>query len=138
MIDRSQDDLKALIRRDHPLDTRIIGNQSPLHLAVGWTRGLNILLSAGADPGVADKRGHLALQYAFEKKCYQSAMLLLSFNSPFTKVCTKPCSKCFREDMELFGDLRFCSARYQDDVIDQLFQRRRLLLKELNDRLMSA
>ncbi len=137
MIDRSPQNLEALVRCNHlPCNPVLTDGQSLLHSAVGWPQGLGILLSAGADPGVGDGCGRLPLHYAFAKRCLQSATLLLSWNSPFTEIPKHSWSK-LRWGKDPFGSLDSCPKEYQEYVVNHLVKRRRVLQEELTNILES-
>ncbi len=132
IIDRSRDNLKVLVRRNHALNTLVDWGQSPLHIAVGWMQGLSILLSIGADPGFADQWGRLPLHYAIAKDCQPSAALLLSWNSPFTRVPSGPWfdDRTGSNNM-FFGWWPDHLKRYPDHIVNQLVRRRSVFQEEL-------
>ncbi|KAH7053067.1 hypothetical protein B0J12DRAFT_43999 [Macrophomina phaseolina] len=89
VLRRSVKGVSDLVKRSpRALYERNVIQQTPLHLAVGWPTGMEILLScyAGRDlVNVGDVLGLLPLEYACWYPCLRSVQLLLGADSRITK-----------------------------------------------------
>ena len=76
MLRRSESELRKVLQCSRYLiDEPNARGLRPLHLAVGWPRGIEVLLNYGADPNVMDEDGDYPVDHAI-LMCPKSLALL--------------------------------------------------------------
>ena len=84
VLRHSEDDLsRVLDKLPTSLSERNRLGQTPLHLAVGWPRGMHLLLEAGADCNATDHLGWVVLSYACCIECMETIQMLLDKKATF-------------------------------------------------------
>lgn len=120
-----------MITLGHSLHEKTFGQQSVLHLAVGWPPGLQRLLDAGLDPSSRDKDGGLPLHYAIEANCFESVQILIVANPQLSIRHMNP----FRRSASCLPEWDRCSEPLIKLVISTLAQQCRDCLAGLKQQL---
>ena len=133
---KSEQDMLSIFTKDpQSVNQPNQWGQTPLHLAVGWPLGVNLLIKNGANADSLDNHGHTPLLYALDYGFAETVGLLMkagcSLDATAFSLLERAITPCVERPRTVWGDASVEREATLTMFINSLAERRRQVYRSL-------